>query len=264
MRLFLINVAYAVGPVVVAIVLWEWAAVSNPSLYFPPPSRIWENSIELFFSGGASTFLLTTAITVDAFATIYRTLVGFALAVVIGVVFGTVIGRNLVIRDLTNPAIEFLRSIPATATLPLFIILLGGGDGMRIAFIAYTAMWYVILNTAMGVSVIHRSMLDMGQTFRVPSIRAFFRIILPAAMPNVFAGMRIALTVALLAAIVSELLLSTNGIGYQLLMAQAQFSMLDLWSWMVFLALLGFVLNTAMEVLERSVLKWDRLARASL
>ena len=84
---------------------------------------------------------------------------------------------------------------------------------------------------------------------------------LPAALPKIFAGLRIAITVALLSAIVSELMLASNGIGYRLVIAQTQFRMGDLWAWMVVLALIGFVFNTVMEAVERRVLAWDRLAR---
>lgn len=260
-RRILVSLAYAILPVVALVILWQWGTTTWPSIFFPPPSRIGENSLQLFFSGPPETLFLTTAITVDTFGTVSRSLIGFAIGSIAGIVAGTIIGRSMIVRELTDPIVEFLRSIPATATLPLFIILLGGEDGMRIAFISYTVLWFVLINTTAGVSSIHGTVLDMGKTFRIPTLKVFLRVMLPAALPKIFAGLRIAITVSLLAAIVSELLLASNGIGYRLVIAQTQFRMADLWSWMVLLALIGFLFNTVMEAVERRVLAWDRLAR---
>lgn len=256
-----VALAYAIVPVAVLVAVWQWAATTWTSIFFPPPSRIWDAAVALFFSGSPDTLFLTSAVTVDIAGTVSRALLGFALGSIVGIVAGAVIGRSMIVRDLTSPIVEFLRSIPATATLPLFIIVLGGDDGMRLAFIAYTVMWFVLINTAAGVSSIHGTVLDMCRTFRVPTITVFLRVMLPAALPKIFAGLRIAITVALLSAIVSELMLASNGIGYRLVIAQTQFRMGDLWAWMVVLALIGFVFNTVMEAVERRVLAWDRLAR---
>lgn len=262
-RRLLSGFLYGFGALIVLLVLWQFAATTWRSLFFVPPLTIWTNSLKLFFGGSPETLFLTPAITVDLAATLGRMLIGFLLGSVVGIVAGTVIGRIIAVRELTDPIVEFLRSIPATATLPLFIILLGAEDGMRIAFIAYSVMWFVLINTASGVASIHRTLLDTGKAFRVPRAKVFFRIILPAAMPKIFAGLRIGSTVALLVAVVSELMLASNGIGYRLIIAQAQFRMADLWSWIVLLAIIGFLLNTVMELIERRLLAWDRLARVS-
>ena len=261
LRGVLVSLANAVLPVVVLVLIWQWTATRWPSIFFPPPSRIAENARTLFFSGESGTLFLTPAITVDMFGTVSRALIGFAVGSIAGIIAGTIIGRSMVARELADPIVEFLRSMPATATLPLFIIILGGDDGMRIAFISYAVLWFVLINTTAGVSSIHGTVLDMGRTFRVPTAKVFLRVMLPAALPKIFAGLRIAITVSLLAAIVSELMLASNGIGYRLVIAQTQFRMADLWSWMVLLALIGFVFNTVMEAIERRVLAWDRLAR---
>tara|TARA_R110002020_G_scaffold65413_5_gene172786 strand:- start:169 stop:1008 length:840 start_codon:yes stop_codon:yes gene_type:complete len=255
------RLAYGFGLLIVLMLVWEWATVSFPSLFFPPPSKIFESSMQLFFSGPPSQLFLTEAVTVDVAATVGRMLLGFVLGSVVGVLVGTAIGRSLLLRQLTDPTVEFLRSIPATATLPLFIILLGGTDAMRVAFIAYAVMWFVLINATSGVASIHRTLIDTGYAFRIGRAKMLFRVILPAALPRIFAGLRIGATVSLLAAIVSELMLATNGIGYRLTLAQNMFKMADLWSWLVLLAIIGFLLNTAMEIVERKILAWDTLSR---
>ena len=260
---FGLRLVYGFGALIVLVALWQVATTTWPSIFFPPPSRIWDNSIKLFFSGPPEALFLTDAVTRDIAGSLSRLLIGFVLGSLAGILFGSAIGRSAVVREVTDPIVEFLRSIPATATLPLFIILLGGDDGMRVAFIAYAVMWFVLINTAAGVGAIHPTMLDMGRVFRISRPTMLLRVIIPAALPKIFAGLRIGATVSLLAAVVSELMLATNGIGYRLVIAQTQFKMADLWAWIVLLAVLGFVINTVMEIIETRLLGWDRLARVS-
>lgn len=259
-RILLLLLNYAL-PLIALVLLWQWITTAFPNKFFPPPLTIWQSSEKLFFSGEASTLFLTPAITVDTTGTLYRLLVGFALGAVFGILIGMAIGRSLAVRDLTTPIVEFLRSIPATATLPLFIILFGGEDAMRIAFIAYGVSWFVIINTAAGVSSVHITQIEMGQIFKVSRAGVLFRIVLPAAMPKIFAGLRIGITAALLLAVVSEFLLATNGVGYQLVIAQANFALRTMWAWMLLLAVIGLVLNLILELIEYLTLRWDRLSR---
>ena len=189
---------------------------------------------------------------------------GFAIGAVWGMLIGIVMGLSRGTRETVTPSVEFLRSIPATATLPLFIILLGGDDAMRVAFIAYGVSWFVVINTASGVGSIHKTMLDLGRVFRVSPARRLFSIILPAASPKIFAGLRIASTAALLLAIVSEFMLATNGIGFLLVQAQGRFQLLDMWSWMLALAVLGLIINSLLDLVEGRVLSWHKLSRAKI
>lgn len=255
----LISVAYFVIPLVIAAALWQAATVIAPSPFFPTPLKIIENLGRLLFGGPQ---VLTPVFFGDLLTTIARMAIGFVLGSLWGLVVGTAIGLNRIARETTTPIVEFLRSIPATATLPLFILLLGGGDGMRVAFIAYGVSWFVLINTAAGVGSIHMTMLDMGRVFRISPARRLFSIVLPAALPKIFAGLRIASTAALLLAIVSEYMLATNGIGFLLIQAQGRFQMLDMWSWMVALAILGLLINSLLDTIETSALSWYRLSRA--
>lgn len=256
------RLVYSFGLLAVLLMLWQAATLFSPSPFFPTPLRIFANAGKLFLGGPPSSLFLTPAVNRDTFGTLGRVLLGFALGSIAGIVIGVAIGLRRVLRDVTDPVVEFLRSIPATATLPLFIVLLGGGDNMRVAFIAYGISWFVLINTANGVGSIHPTQLAMGKAFRLPWHRQLSGIILPAAMPKVFAGLRIALTGALMFAIVSEFMLATNGIGFQLIQAQGRFQILNMWSWMLLLAVLGLVLNTILEVVENRLLAWHRLARS--
>jgi ABC-type nitrate/sulfonate/bicarbonate transport system permease component len=257
----LVSIAYFVVPLVVIVVLWQLATTLNPSPFFPPPVAIADNLVTLLF-GGPQVF--TSVFYDDFLATVGRMLLGYAIGAAWGVVVGTAMGLSRASRETVTPIVEFLRSIPATATLPLFIILLGGGDDMRVIFIAYGVSWFVLINTASGVGSIHRTMLDLGRVFRISPARRLFSIILPAASPKIFAGLRIASTAALLLAIVSEFILASNGIGFQLIQAQGRFQLLNMWSWMLALAILGLILNTLLDLIERRTLSWHRLSRQKI
>lgn len=251
---------YTFGLALVLLVIWQIATTLVPSPFFPPPWTIMTNGASMFF-GGDSGALVSDAVRVDIVGTVTRMLLGFILGSVFGILFGVVIGLSRIAKDVTAPVIEFLRSIPASATLPLFIVLLGGDDGMRVAFIAYGVMWFVLINTAAGVGSIHPTQLAVGQAFRISRWKQLTGIVLPAASPKIFAGLRIANTAALMLAIVSEFMLATNGIGHQLLVAQSRFQLVNMWSWMFVLALLGLLLNTLLELIEKRMLGWHRLSR---
>lgn len=251
-----------VGMVLALLLVWQAATMLMGSQFFPTPVEIFSNSRDLFFSGPASHAYLSEYITFDTAQSLWRLLVGFALGSAWGVVIGVVIGRSRIIREASDPVIEFLRAIPATATLPLFIIVLGADDRMRVAFIAYGVSWFVLVNTANGVASIHPTLLDVGRAFRLSRAAVFFRLVLPAAAPKIFAGLRISLTGALLLTVAAEFMLATNGYGYQLVIAQQTFRILDMWSWMVLMALLGFVLNTILEAVENTALRWHHMSRA--
>jgi len=257
----LVSLAYFVVPLVVLVALWQLVTIYNPSPFFPPPIAIAQNLGFLLFGGSA---VFTPVFYEDFLSTVGRMLLGYAIGAVWGVVIGTAMGLSRGARETVTPIVEFLRSIPATATLPLFIILLGGGDDMRVVFIAYGVSWFVLINTASGVGSIHKTMLDLGQVFRVHPVRRLFSIVLPAASPKIFAGLRIASTAALLLAIVSEFILASNGIGFQLIQAQGRFQLLNMWSWMLALAILGLIINFLLDFIEGRVLAWHRLSRAKI
>ncbi len=254
----LVSIAYFVIPLVAAIALWQLASTLAKNPFFPPPLAIIANLWKLLFGSEKA---VQDVFVGEFLATVGRMALGFAIGAAWGVVVGTIMGLWRGAREVVTPIVEFLRSIPATATLPLFILLLGGGDDMRVVFIAYGVSWFVLINTSAGVGSIHKTLLDVGKAFRVSPPRQLFAIILPAALPKIFAGLRIASTAALLLAIASEFMLALNGIGFSLIVAQSKFALLNMWSWMLALAILGLIINSLLELIERRVLSWHRLSR---
>lgn len=245
------------GLIVILLVAWQVWTMLNKNPYFPQPVVIVGNTMKLLFAPPNPAVGIPDILTFLA-----RMLSGFVIGSAVGILVGMGIGLKRALGDLTNPIIEFLRSIPATATLPIFIILFGGEDGMRVGFIAFGLTWYVIINTASGVSTIDQVVLDMTKAFRISRMKTMFRVVLPAASPKIFAGLRIALTTSMLLTVVSEFYLVNRGIGFQLLQSLNQFAFANMWSWMLILAILGYLANTLLELVEHRVLRWDRESHA--
>lgn len=255
----LLRVGLSIAVLVVLALLWQLATITWRSPFFPEPWKILLNMpkvLSVNTAGGTSIPFFS-----DVLGSLGRMLAGYALGCVWGVVAGSVLGRWRAARDYTNPIVEFLRSVPATAVLPIFILLFGLGQGMQIAFIAWGVSWFVLINTASGVASMHKTLLDVGRAFRLSPARQFFGLVLPSASPKIFAGLRIGLTAAMILIVTSEFLGATNGIGFQLIQTQRRFQLVDMWSWMVVLAVLGYLLNTVLELVEARVLRWHANSR---
>ncbi|HEY7463385.1 MAG TPA: ABC transporter permease [Candidatus Limnocylindria bacterium] len=187
-----------------------------------------------------------------------RLLAGWAGAVLVGVATGTAIGLSARARDVLGPIVHFLRAIPPPALLPLFIVLLGIGDGMKAVMIAFGAVWPILLNTADGVASVEPLHRDTGRAFRLPFRDELWRVILPAAAPRIFAGLRISLSIAVILMVISEMVATVNGVGFELVQAQRGFRSLDVWATIVLLGMLGYALNAVLALIEAGALRWHR------
>ena len=187
-----------------------------------------------------------------------RLLAGWLVAVVVGIVVGSLIGLSAIARDFVNPIVQFLRAIPPPALLPLFIVLLGIGDVMKATMILFGVVWPILLNTADGVGSVEPLHRETGRVYRVGVRDELLRIVLPSAAPKIFAGLRVSLSIAVILMVISELVATVNGVGFELVQAQRSFRSLDVWATVVLLGMLGYALNAVLGVVEGSVLRWHR------
>lgn len=247
---------------VLILAAWQLVTATVRSPFFPEPTAIFQRAGQLWLSGPPSHAFLTSAVYTDVLPSLERVLLGWGIAAAIGISVGIAVGLWRALGDYLSPLVEFLRSVPAPATLPLFIILFKGTDTMRVLLIVFGVVWGILINTISGVEGIDPALYEMGRAFRVSRLRQAFLIMLPAAAPKIFAGLRVAMTGAVLLMVVSEFFLSTNGVGYELVQAQAYYNFTDMWATMILLAVFGLVLNTLLELVERRVLEWHRTSRA--
>lgn len=250
--------AMTFGLLIILIAAWQIAATVSPTPEIPSPARIGAYFWNQFFGGGGRGLSASDAWLKHALPTMGRVLLGFVLGSAVGIVLGILTGLSRVFRYSTSWVVDFLRAVPVVAVLPLFIVLLGGGDGMRVAFITYGISLYVLINAANGVASVDPTLIMMGQAFRLSRMQIVFRIVIPAAQPQIWAGLRIATIGSLILGIVSEFFNATNGIGYQIQFNIGPFNMPGMWAWILLLALFGLALNLTIEGTERRVLRWHR------
>jgi ABC-type nitrate/sulfonate/bicarbonate transport system permease component len=238
----------------VLLVLWGVWSSGSDTYYFPPLTDI--------LSTFADTWLFER-VGSDVVPSLERLGAGYGIACVTGVIVGMALGLSPTLRRAADPIVQFLRAIPPPALLPFGILVLGVGASMKIFIIAFVCVWPVLLNAIDGVAGVEPTLRETSRVYRIGRRDTLLRIMLPAAAPQIFAGMRTSLSLAIILMVISEMVASTNGIGYFVLQSQRSFAIEEMWSGIILLGILGYVLNAAFVLVERRVLRWHRGARAS-
>lgn len=239
------------------VALWWWASAGSKSFYFPPLSEIlWALWTDLV-SGPLLGFLATSLGNLAA---------GLVIAGVLGVAFGLVIGELEGVRRVASPTLNFFRAVPPASIVPIVIIALGVGAAPKIFVIALGCFWPILLNTIDGVRGTSPSVRETARAYRIPQHLVIFRVALPAAMPQIMAGLRIALAVGLVLMVISEFFGADSGVGFYITEASTRFATRQAWAGTILVGLLGYVLSAAFLLVERRVLAWyfqdsKRLAR---
>ena len=249
-----VETALEVTVPVVLLVLWGVWSSGSDTYYFPPLTDI--------LSTFADTWLFER-VGSDVVPSLERLGAGYAIACVVGVIVGMALGLSPTLRRAADPIVQFLRAIPPPALLPFGILVLGVGASMKIFIIAFVCVWPVLLNAVDGVAGVEPMLRETSRGYRIDRRDTVLHVMLPAAAPQIFAGMRTSLSLALILMVISEMVASTNGIGYFVLQSQRSFAIEEMWSGIILLGILGYVLNGAFVLVERRVLRWHRGARAS-
>lgn len=239
---------------VALLALWAAWSASSDTFYFPPLTDILTTFKDTWVFERVGS---------DVVPSLVRLFAGYAIAVVAAVAIGVPLGLSHAARRGASPIVEFLRAIPPPALIPFAIVVIGVGDSMKIFIIAFVCVWPVLLNTIDGITGIDPTLNDTARSYGVRGPDRLRRIVLPAASPQIFAGMRTSLSLALILMVISEMVASTNGIGFFVLQSQRSFAIPEMWSGIILLGLLGYLFNAIFLLVERSVLAWHRGARAS-
>jgi ABC-type nitrate/sulfonate/bicarbonate transport system permease component len=234
---------------------WQLWAASAGDPKFPRPSTILVEFRRLWLFSEFGTHVVPS---------LERIGLGFAIAVAAGVALGVPLGLSSVARRAAMPHIEYWRAIPPPALLPISIVLLHSiGNLQKVSFIAFFCLFPVLLNTIDGVRGIEPTLLDTARSYGVPAHARIRRIVLPAALPQIVAGMRNSLALAVIIMVVSEYFSSTNGVGYVLLISKNSFQFRPMWAAILLIGVLGYLLNLLFILFERRVLAWHRGWRAA-
>lgn len=189
-------------------------------------------------------------------STTLRMIYGWLFACIAGMVLGLLIGISRQAREYLEPTLEFLRPLPASAMIPVAILFLGLSSAMSTAVIAFGSIWPVLLASVHGFASIEPRLIEVAATLRLSRMQTLVKIGIPAALPDVLAGARVSLSIALILAIVTEMQASLPGLGQDILLAQRSFRSADLYAGVVMLGLLGFAANYTLVLAERRLLRW--------
>jgi ABC-type nitrate/sulfonate/bicarbonate transport system permease component len=234
---------------------WQLWTVHSHSAKFPRLSTILVEFQHLWLFSEFGTHVVPS---------LERIGLGFAIAVVAGIALGIPIGLSRWARLWTMPHIEYWRAMPPPALLPISIILLHSiGNRQKVSFIAFFCLFPILLNTIDGVRGIDPTLLETARSYNVPKRERIRRLVLPAAAPQIAAGMRTSVSLAVIMMVLSEYFSSTSGVGYVLLISKNTFQFTPMWAAIVLIGVLGYLLNVLFLIVERRLLAWHRGWRAT-
>ena len=232
---------------IILLVLWEYFGRISDSLYLPPLSEIFVKMREDWLFDHFQS---------DLVPSLSRFALGYLIGAFIGIILGMALGSNQRVAQYTGPVFEFLRALPAVAVLPVAILLFGLGDGMRISIIAFGVLFPVLVNTSVGARSCRQERIDVARMYGLSRLQIMRRVIFPSAIPMISAGLRVALPIALIMMVVSELVGGQNGIGFYLTTAQSLFNIPAMFTALFILGILGNVINAAYAFVENRRLHW--------
>lgn len=231
------------------LVLWEGAVVGLKirPITLPPPSAV---AVELW--NEAAWYLD------HALYTLSVTLGGFAAAVVGGVLIATLLVSSPTFANAAYPLIVALNSVPKVAVAPLFVIWMGTGGEPKIAIAFLIAVFAVIVDAVHGLRSVSPDVMDLGRVLKGSPWTFFWKVRLPGALPSILAGTKVAISLALVGAIVGEFVASQKGLGYVILSAQGTFDTTRVFAAVAILAVMGMLLYGALVLAERWLMPWRR------
>ncbi|MDC3724767.1 ABC transporter permease [Rhodococcus rhodochrous] len=240
------------------LILWELVAQASSNVFFPPPSRIAEQFVDDWLAPTPSTAFLSEHFYATAMVSLKRLAAGWVLAAVIGIAVGVLLARSTVAARMYGPVVRFWLAVPNAILIPIAVKVFGVTDAMNIFMIAFGTVWLIIVNTADGVSTVDSSYLRSARSLHLGGVQLYSKVVIPAALPRITAGLRVSIGIGLILMIVSEFFATTAGLGYEVQLSQQTFQYTRMWSAFVLIAVIGLATNAAFAVVERRILHWQR------
>jgi NitT/TauT family transport system permease protein len=246
-RRLLAETAVPALTLVGALAAWEAAVrvFRIPNFVMPAPSAILGEGWEWRYRFVHHTWV-----------TLYETLGGFALSLAIGVPLAVLIVYSPVLRRALYPLIVLMQSVPKIAIAPVLLLMLGNGQWPKLVVAFLVAFFPIVVDTATGLAATPPELLDLSRSYRASAFKTFVKIRLPMAMPFVFAGAKVAITLSVIGAVVGEFVGSDEGLGYVILSATSYWKTEVAFSSMILLSLLAIVLFSAVSIVERLACPW--------
>ncbi len=234
------------------VVAWWFGSADSTDPFFPPLSVIWETFLALW---------VFELVPVHVFPSLTNLFTGLSVGVAIGLSVGVFIGTNERVAKYVEPTIDFIRSIPGVATIPIFIMLFGLDPIMRISAISFASIFPTMLAAIQGMHQTNTTVIDTARVFRLSKVDTIFRVRIPSAGPIIASGIQVSLQVAFVVTIASELLGSGFGLGAFTLIATDSFMITDAWTGVILMGILGFIVNFLFDLVERRMLRWYLMSK---
>ncbi|SDI08557.1 NitT/TauT family transport system permease protein [Actinokineospora alba] len=245
----LLTASSKVVAILALLLIWETAPRLGlvDATFLPPFSEVAAAWVELLGNG---------QLTTNAQASLVRSFTGFGLAVLIAVPLGLLIGWYKPVANLLGPLLEVFRNTAALALLPVFVLLLGIGETSKITIVLYACTWPILLNTISAVRGVDPTLLRLARSMDLSGIRLFQKVILPASVPTVFTGIRLAGAVSILVLVAAEMVGAKAGLGYLINASQYNFAIPQMYAGIITISVIGVTFNQLLVALERRFTSW--------
>jgi NitT/TauT family transport system permease protein len=237
----------ATTTLIALVILWEFLVrqFQVPSWLLPSPSLIGQSMLEW-----------RSELVGHSIVTLYETLVGFALAIAISIPLAVAVVYSPLLQNTIYPILLALQSMPKVAIAPLLALWIGFGTLPKIVVVFLVCFFPIIVATTSGLTAVPTSLMDLIRSLSASSLQTFVKIRFPTAMPHIFVGLKIAITFAVIGAVIGEFVGSENGLGYLILVSTSQSRTPLAFGSLVLLTLMSIVLYYGIALIERIAVPW--------
>jgi len=243
------KIIYRMLFVIIFLALWEIAPRVGwvDTVFLPPFSKVIEELFTMIISGEIFEHILIS---------LQRAFLGFSLALVISIPLGSLIGWFKKLEFFADPLLQLFRQTSALALFPVFLLFFGIGELSKVAIIFWGVQWAILLSTISGVKnvdpLLIKSAISMGAT----RLTLFFKVILPAAFPTIFVGIRLSATTSILILIAAEMMGANKGLGFLLTDSEVKYLIPKMYAAIITMTILGFILNYILVAIEKRITRW--------
>jgi len=233
------------APLLAGLATWQFLS-SGPAPNFPPPAAWWRTVAQLASNGQLAPAVMET---------LWTFALGLALAASFGFVAGLAIGTVRAVRRWSALLLEYFRALPPPVIVPVAVLMLGYAPSMKVFVIVFASVWPVLLNVVSSVSRVGGGLVDMGRSLRLTRGEVLFKLLIPAVVPGLLLGIRVATPLAMVITLLIEMLTAMPGLGGLLIAGQRNFNSAQVFGMLVVVGLLGLAVNLLVNVAEAIVLR---------
>lgn len=238
--------------ILIIIILIVWYIITETgnvnAILLPSPKKIGHTLIKKILDG---------SLLVEIEVSVLRVLKGYMCALILGICLGTIIGLSEHVHRMTRIIIQLMKPIPPIAWIPLVILWMGIGEGSKVFLIFLGGFFVILINVIDGIRYIDPQLVEVATAAETPKIKYIFQLVLPAAMPNIFTGLRVALGTCWSCVVAAELVAASSGIGYMISNAR-NFGQMDVVIiGMISIGIVGKIMDEILKLIEKRVLNWN-------